>query len=107
LVCHNIFVPETFGEEPQKDGRGSSLGQESIVRDPRGTLADRFNLQLPDSVEVRVHDSTSDVRWMVLPYRPEGTDGWSEEQLARLVTIDSLVGTAPALNPAAVAQSKG
>ena len=73
-----------------------------IVCDPRGTLADRFDLRLPDNVEVRVHDSTSDVRWMVLPRRPAGTDGWSEEQLARLVTIDSLVGTAPALDPAAL-----
>jgi nitrile hydratase len=77
-----------------------------IVRDPRGTLADRFDLRLPDGVEVRVHDSTSDVRWMVLPRRPAGTDGWSEEQLARLVTIDSLVGTAPALDPAALARSE-
>ena len=48
------------------------------MRDPRGTLADRFNLRLPENVEVRVHDSTSDVRWMVLPRRPQGTDGWSE-----------------------------
>ena len=76
------------------------------MRDPRGTLADRFNLRLPDTVEVRVHDSTSDVRWMVLPRRPRGTDGWSEEELARLVTIDSLVGTAAALTPAALAQAE-
>jgi len=46
------------------------------------------------------------VRWMVLPRRPAGTDGWSEEELARLVTIDSLVGTAPALTPAAPAQAE-
>lgn len=73
--------------------------KERIVRDARGMLADRFGLRLPDGVEVRVHDSTSDVRWMVLPSRPSGTEGWSEEQLARLITIDSLVGTAPALSP--------
>ena len=79
--------------------------KERIVRDPRGTLAERFNLRLPESVAVRVHDSTSDVRWMVLPRRPEGTDGWSEEALARLVTIDSMVGVAPALDPAALAQN--
>jgi nitrile hydratase len=77
--------------------------KERIVRDARGMLAERFTLRLPDSVEVRVYDSTSDVRWMVLPLRPEGTDGWSEEELARLVTIDSLVGVAPALDPAALA----
>jgi hypothetical protein len=80
--------------------------KERIVRDPRGTLADRFDLDLPDGVEVRVHDSTSDVRWMVLPRRPAGTDGWSEEELARLVTIDSMVGTAPALSPAALPQNE-
>ena len=74
--------------------------KERIVRDARGMLAERFNLRLPDHVEVRVHDSTSDVRWMVLPCRPADTDGWSEEQLARLVTIESLVGTAPAVEPA-------
>jgi nitrile hydratase len=80
--------------------------KKSIVRDPRATLADQFNLRLPDGVEVRVHDSTSDVRWMVLPRRPDGTEGWSEEQLAALVTIDSMVGTAPALDPTALAQSE-
>src|SRR5262249_46311084 len=84
--------------------RSASPGSSTFVRDPRGTLADRFNLRLPESVEVRVHDSTSDVRWMVLPRRPAGTDGWSEEELARLVTIDSLAGTAPALTPADLAK---
>jgi nitrile hydratase len=80
--------------------------KERIVRDARGMLAERFDLRLPDDIEVRVHDSTSDVRWMVLPRRPAGTDGWSEEQLARLVTIDSLVGTAPALDPKALADNQ-
>jgi nitrile hydratase len=80
--------------------------KERIVRDARGMLAERFGLRLPDDVEVRVHDSTSDVRWMVLPRRPAGTDGWSEEELARLVTIDSMVGTAPALDPKALADNQ-
>lgn len=80
--------------------------KDRIVRDPRGTLAERFDLRLPDGVAVRVHDSTSDVRWMVLPRRPEGTESWSEEELARLVTIDSLVGVAPALDPASLADRK-
>jgi nitrile hydratase len=74
----------------------------NIVRDPRDTLAQQFDLALPDDVEVRVYDSTSDVRWMVLPSRPAGTEGWSEEDLARLVTIESLVGTARARTPADV-----
>ena len=79
--------------------------KERIVRDARGMLAERFDLRLPESVEVRVYDSTSDVRWMVLPLRPPGTEGWSEEDLARLVTIDSMVGVAPALDPATVARN--
>lgn len=60
--------------------------KERIVRNPRGTLQDMFGLHLPEQVEIRVYDSTSDVRWMVLPARPAGTEGWSEEQLAQLVT---------------------
>jgi nitrile hydratase len=53
-----------------------------------------FGLELPEGVRVRVHDSTSDVRWMVLPRRPEGTDHLAEEALAALVTPESLVGAA-------------
>jgi nitrile hydratase len=71
-----------------------------IVKDPRGLLRERFGLDVPPDVEVRVRDSTSDVRWMVLPQRPEGTEHLTEEELARLVTSESLVGTARALTPA-------
>jgi nitrile hydratase subunit alpha len=106
-TLHNVVVctlcscyPHDLLGDPPWWYRDNSY-KERIVRDPRGTLADRFNLRLPDSVEVRVHDSTSDVRWMVLPRRPQSAGSWSEEQLARLVTIDSLVGTAAALDPAA------
>jgi nitrile hydratase subunit alpha len=109
---HNVVVctlcscyPHDLLGDPPWWYRDDSYKQQ-IVHNPRGTLAERFSLRLPDGVEVRVHDSTSDVRWMVLPHRPAGTDGWSEEQLARLVTIDSLVGTAPALEPAALARSE-
>jgi nitrile hydratase len=111
-TMHNVVVctlcscyPHDLLGDPPWWYRDDSY-KERIVRDARGMLAERFHLRLPDSVEVRVHDSTSDVRWMVLPCQPEGTDGWNEEQLARLVTIDSLVGTAPALNPAALGQSE-
>jgi len=62
------------------------------VRDPRGVL-DEFGVRLPESVEIRVRDSTAELRYMVLPQRPPGTDGWSEEQLARLVTRNSMIGT--------------
>lgn len=111
-AIHNVVVctlcscyPHDLLGDPPWWYRDDSY-KEQIVRDPRGTLADRFGLRLPDEVEVRVHDSTSDVRWMVLPDRPSGTEGWSEEQLAQLVTIDSLVGTAPALSPALSGQNE-
>lgn len=63
-----------------------------LVREPRAVLAE-FGVQLTDDIEVRVHDSTAELRYMVLPQRPAGTEGWSEEQLAALVTRDSLIGT--------------
>jgi nitrile hydratase len=68
--------------------------KQRIVAEPRAALRDLFGLDVPDSVTVRVHDSTSDVRWMVLPQRPAGTDGLDEEALAALVTAESLVGAA-------------
>jgi nitrile hydratase subunit alpha len=68
------------------------------VREPRAVLAE-FGMTLPDSVEVRVHDSTADLRYLVLPMRPAGTEGMSAAQLARLVSRDSLIGVAPARPP--------
>jgi nitrile hydratase len=62
-----------------------------VVRDPRTVLAE-FGTQVPEGVRIRVHDSTADMRYIVLPMRPAGTEGWSEERLAALVTRDSLVG---------------
>jgi nitrile hydratase subunit alpha len=62
------------------------------VKDPRGVLAD-FGVQVAKDVEIRVWDSTAETRFLVLPMRPAGTDGWSEEQLAELVTRDSMIGT--------------
>ena len=78
--------------------------KQRIVRDPRGTLAEMFGLHVPPDVQVRVHDSTSDVRWMVLPRRPAGTEGLSEEELARLVTRDSLIGAGEPLQPSQLAE---
>lgn len=66
--------------------------KERIVREPRSTIQDMFSLEIPNDVRVRVHDSTSDVRWMVLPQRPPGTAGLDEDGLAALVTAESLVG---------------
>ena len=68
------------------------------VRDPRGVLAD-FGTDLPDTIEVKVWDSASDRRYMVVPERPEGTDGWSEEDLAGLVTRNAMIGTIRDLSP--------
>ena len=69
-----------------------------VVIDPRGVLAD-FGQSVPEDTEVRVWDSTAEVRYLVIPKRPEGTDGWSEEKLAELVTRNSMIGTGMALNP--------
>jgi nitrile hydratase len=62
------------------------------VKDPRGVLAD-FKVNLPPEIEIRVWDSTAETRFLVLPMRPAGTEGWSEEQLAEIVTRDSMIGT--------------
>jgi len=64
-----------------------------VVREPRAVLSE-FGLELPDNVEVRVSDSTADLRYLVLPLRPAGTEGWSEDQLAAIVTRDCMIGTA-------------
>jgi nitrile hydratase subunit alpha len=63
-----------------------------VVRDPRGVLAE-FGVTLPASTEIRVWDSTAEVRYLVIPERPTGTEGLSEEALAALVTRDSMIGT--------------
>lgn len=63
-----------------------------VVRDPRGVLAD-FGVHLPEEVELRVWDSTAEVRYLVIPQRPAGTEGLDEEALAALVTRDSMIGT--------------
>ena len=63
------------------------------VREPRAVLRE-FGLDLRDHVTVRVHDSTADMRYLVLPARPAGTEGWSEEQLAAIVTRDCMIGVA-------------
>ena len=70
------------------------------VIDPRGVLRE-FGLDLPADVEVRVWDSTAEIRYLVLPERPDGTDGLSEEELAALVTRDAMVGVAKVTVPPA------
>lgn len=72
------------------------------VSDPRGVLAE-FGVQLPDSKSVKVWDSTAEIRYLVIPQRPQGTEGWSEDRLATLVTRNSMIGTGLALTPDQVA----
>ena len=76
----------------------SAAYRSRAVKDPRGVLAD-FGVTLPDSTELRVWDSTAELRYLVLPMRPAGSDGLSEAQLAALVTRDSMIGTGLALAP--------
>ncbi len=76
------------------------------VIDPRGVLAD-FGVWLPAGARIRVWDSTAEIRYLVVPMRPAGTDGWSEERLASLVTRDSMIGTGLAVDPRSLAAETG
>jgi nitrile hydratase len=69
------------------------------VREPRAVLQE-FGTEIPSNKQVRVHDSNADLRYLVLPQRPAGTEGWDAEALARLVTRDSMIGVSDALSPA-------
>jgi nitrile hydratase len=73
------------------------------VKDPRGVLAD-FGVTLAGDTDIRVWDSTAETRFLVIPMRPPGTDGWTEDQLAELVTRDSMIGTGLATTPAETAR---
>src|SRR2546430_17715589 len=73
------------------------------VADPRGVLRE-FGVELPPDMEIRVWDSTAELRYLVVPMRPTGTDGWSEDELARLVTRDSMIGTGLPTPPQDVAR---
>jgi nitrile hydratase len=69
-----------------------------VVREPRKVLSE-MGLELADDVQITVHDSSSEVRWLVLPERPDGTEGLSEDQLVQLVTRDAMVGVAKVQAP--------
>ena len=70
-----------------------------MVREPRKVLREDFGFDVPNSVEIRIWDSSSEMRYWVLPKRPEGTDGMSEKELAALVTRDSMIGVGPTRRP--------
>jgi nitrile hydratase len=78
---------------PPPDWYKSLPYRSRAVSDPRGVL-DEFGLELDEDVELRVVDSTADIRYLVIPARPKGTDGMSEDELAALVTRDSMIGVA-------------
>jgi len=96
---HNVIVCTLCSCYPRMllglppDWYKSSNYRRRVVREPRAVLAE-FGTRIPDEVAIRVHDSTADMRYMVLPMRPAGTDGWSEERLAGIVSRDSMVGVA-------------
>jgi len=69
-----------------------------MVREPRAVLAE-FGLKIPEHVQIRVHDSSADMRYLVLPMRPAGTEDWNEERLAGLVNRDSMIGVAVPKGP--------
>ena len=101
---HNVIVCTLCSCYPRNllglppDWYKSRAYRSRTVKEPRKVLAE-FGLNLPDTTTVRVHDSTADMRYVVIPTRPKGTDGWSAENLARLVTRDSMIGTGFAKSP--------
>ena len=101
---HNVIVCKLCSCYPRwllglpPDWYKSRNYRSRVVREPRSVLRE-FGLELPDQVTVRVHDSNADMRYLVLPLRPGGTEGWSEEQLANLATRDSMIGVALADDP--------
>ena len=86
--CYPVFI---LGRPP--DWYKSYAYRSRAVRDPRGVLRE-FGTEIAPDREVRVHDSTADMRYLVLPMQPEGTEGWAEDRLAGIVTRDTMVGTA-------------
>ena len=103
---HNVIVCTLCSCYPRlliglpPDWYKSRAYRSRTVREPRAVLAE-FGTVIPDDVELRVHDSTADLRYMVLPARPDGTEGWKEEALAGLVTRDCMIGVSLPKSPGA------
>lgn len=106
---HNVIVCTLCSCYPRNllglppDWYKSRAYRSRTVKEPRKVLAE-FGVTLPDSTTVRVHDSTADMRYIVIPARPAGTDGWSEADLAQLVTRDSMIGTGLPKSPDTLAR---
>lgn len=101
---HNVIVCTLCSCYPRlliglpPDWYKSRAYRSRTVKEPRKVLAE-FGTHLPESIEVRVHDSTADLRYMVLPKRPDGTEGWDETALQDLVTRDSMIGVSLPKSP--------
>lgn len=103
-TIHNIVVCTLCSCYPRNllglppDWYKSRAYRSRTVKEPRKVLAE-FGVTLFDTTTVRVHDSTADMRYVVIPQRPAGTDGWQADDLAKLVTRDSMIGTGLAKSP--------
>ncbi len=101
---HNVIVCTLCSCYPRNllglppDWYKSRSYRSRVVKEPRKVLAE-FGLSLPKGTTLRIHDSTADMRYIVLPARPKGTDGWSAEDLATLVTRDSMIGVGVPKSP--------
>ena len=101
---HNLFVctlcscyPRTILGLPPDWYKGREY-RSRVIHEPRAVLHE-FGTEITDDIELRVHDSTADMRYLVLPRRPAGTEGWPEDRLAKLVTRDSMIGVSLPLRP--------
>ncbi len=101
---HNLFVctlcscyPRTILGLPPDWYKGREY-RSRVINEPRAVLRE-FGTDIADGIELRVHDSTADMRYLILPQRPAGTEGWSEDRLAKLVTRDSMIGVSLPLRP--------
>ena len=100
VVCTLCSCYPTALLGPPPDWYKSFSYRKRAIVEPRAVMGE-FGLEVGDEVQVRVVDSTADLRYLVLPLRPEGTEGMSEEELAALVTRDSMIGVSDALRPEA------
>jgi len=101
-VCTLCSCSPTFLIGPPPAWYKGGPYRKRIVREPRAVLAE-WGTHLPERTALRVVDTTTETRYLVIPKRPAGTEGWSEERLARLVTRDSLYGVEQVRNPASLA----
>ena len=105
VVCTLCSCYPTSLLGPPPDWYKSFAYRQRAVVGPRSVMHE-FGLELDEDMQVRVVDSTADLRYLVLPRRPEGTDGMSEEELAALVTRDSMIGVSEALSPQAMSRAR-